>query len=368
MLKQLSDVLRNVKARDDETDLNTRIAPVVRILNGALDEDPSSPNAIVLNGRIDPQTLRFLKVDESYQRPLAERPEIFMALKEGIVVPNIDIGVRGQDFITEGDDFLIRSPAFIIDGYQRVGNAIRLLDMIPDHPLRIFATVHFGTNDLWERHRFTELNKNVKRVSPNLHLRNMRDGNEAILTLYGLSHNQRDFPLCGRVAWSQNMLRGEVVTALQFAKAATYLHAHHAGLTSQAAESVARALLIVASKIGLQNFRRNVCTFFEIVDEAWGIRSVEYASSAAQLKSGFLSVLARIFSSHIDFWDTSDRIFFVTADMRRKLAKFPLNDPHIRNLAGAGGAGKNILADLLVKHINSGRRTGHIRSRYEKDA
>ncbi|MDP3936710.1 MAG: hypothetical protein Q8R92_01085, partial [Deltaproteobacteria bacterium] len=206
MLK-MADILHSVQRREEDEPavLDTRVKPVIRIINGALDEDPDSPSAIILNGRIDPNTLRFLKVDSSYQRPLADRSDIFEAIKSGVVVPNIDIGVRGQDFTTDGDDFLINSAAYIIDGWQRVGNAMRLLELMPNHPVRIFATVHFGTNDIWERHRFTELNKNIRKVSPNLHLRNMRDGNDAVLTLYGLSNNTREFQLYGKVSWSQNM-------------------------------------------------------------------------------------------------------------------------------------------------------------------
>src|SRR5690606_28099902 len=138
---------------------------------------------------------------------------------EGRVVPNIEIGVRGQNFTTDGDDYVIHSPAYIIDGWQRVGNALRLLEMIPHQPIRLFASIHFGTDHQWERHRFTELNKNVKRISPNLHLRNMRGQNEAILTLYGLCHNDPRFPLYKRVCWSQNMQRGQIMTALVLAKA-----------------------------------------------------------------------------------------------------------------------------------------------------
>lgn len=372
MLKQLSDVVaRHARRADVEEDappavLDTRVPPIIRIINGSLDEDPSSPNAIVLNGRVDPSTLRFLKVDGSYQRPLSMRAEIFDALKSGVVVPNIDIGVRGQNFTTDGSDILIHSPAFIIDGWQRVGTALRLLEMIPGHPLRIFATVHFGTDELWERHRFTELNKNVKKVSPNLHLRNMRDGNEAILTLYGLCHNQRDFALHGRVCWSQNMRRGEIMTAMQVGIAAMRLHAHHAGVPGNGAVPVAASLLVAAKKIGLPTFRANVAIFFGVIEECFGLRAIEITRQAPQIRGSFQIALGRMFSSHIDFWDQGERTFFVSADMRRKLAKFPLNDPHVRSLAGSGGAAKTILYDLLLSHMNSGRRTGHLRSRYAK--
>lgn len=362
MLKQLNEITERV-AEGQRRPLDTRVRPVVRILNGALDEDPSSPSAIILNGRIDPSTLRFLKVDSSYQRPLDDRSDIFEAIKAGVVVPNIDVGVRGQDFEADGDDFIIKSPAYIIDGWQRVGNAMRLMELIQDHPIRIFATVHFGTDDLWERHRFTELNKNVRKVSPNLHMRNMRDSNEAVLTLFGLSHNDKNFAFYNKVSWSQNMKPGELISAVQLAKAAVVLHMHHGALNFGRVETIAAAMTREIKVLGLTNFRRNIVTFADVIEECWGIKSIELRKSSPQIKQTFLIELARFFSSHKDFWDAGSRIFFVAADHRRKLAKFPINDPHIKNLCGTGGAAANILADLLLKHMNSGKRT-HFQSRY----
>lgn len=368
ILKQPADTLRkpaNPVDDDDEFSLDTRVKPVVRILNGALDEDEHSAGGIVLNGRIDPATLRFLKVDNNYQRPLAERPEIFDAIKSGTVVPNIDVGVRGQDFTTEGDDFAINSPAYIIDGWQRVGNALRVLELIPDFPVRIFATVHFGTDELWERHRFTELNKNVKKVSPNLHLRNMRDGNEAVLTLYGLSNNTKDFPLYGKVCWSQNMRRGELMSAMQLAKVALRVHGHVAPLTHGSVITIADGLLKATKSVTLGHFRKNIHTYFSAINDCWGIHQIEFTHAAPQIKTTFMFQLARMFSLHVDFWDEADRSLTITSDLRRKLSKFPINDPHVRSLAGTGGAAANILYDLLVSHMNSGKRTHRLRSRYE---
>ena len=349
--------------------LDTRVRPFVRILNGALDEDPGSPGGIILNGRLDAATLRFLKVDSEYQRPLGERSDIFEALKAGTIVPNIDIGVRGQDFETDGDNFIIRSPAFIIDGWQRVGTALRLLEVLPNHPMRIFATVHFGTDSLWERHRFTELNKNVKKVSPNLHLRNMRDSNEAVMTLFGLSNNTKDFALYKRICWSQNMKRDELLTAMMLAKAAKDLHGHRTSLrTGVTVPGIADALLRAAMAVSLPVFRKNVQSFASLVDEAWGLRSIEYRHAAPQVKGPFLFTLARVFSAHLDFWDANDRTFQVGADLRRKLAAFPIRDPQVVHLAGAAGQATKMLYQMLVQHLNSGKRTHRLRSRFDSEA
>lgn len=366
MLKQLNKVF-GVEDDDDRPPLNTRVEPIIRIFNASLDDDPSSPRGVVLNGRIDPESLRFLKVDNDYQRPLSERPEIFEALKAGVIVPNIDIGVRGKEFDMDGTDVLIRSPAYIIDGWQRVGNALRLLELTPGYPLRMFCSVHFGTDPVWERHRFTELNRNIKKVSSNLHLRNMRDSNEAVLTLYGLSNNTKDFALYKKVSWSQNMRRGELIAAYALARIVARLHQHlNASHSNSAAEKVAKGLLGGATAATLFIFRKNVATFFEVIEDCWGIRDIEFKSSAPQIRTGFMLSLAKLFSTHTDFWQSEDRLLFVGVEHRRKLAKFPLKDPYVNALTASGsGASIGILYDILLRHMNKGKSTHQLRSRFE---
>lgn len=344
--------------------LNTRVKPHIRVINGALDESEDSSSGIVLNGRIDAATLRFLQVD-TYQRPLADRADIYSALKEGLIVPNIEIGVRGQQIESDGDDFIISSPAFIIDGWQRVGTALRLLEQVPDHPLRIFASIHFDTNEVWERHRFIDLNKNVKRVSPNIHLKNTRDSNEAILALYGLCVEDKSFPLFKRVSWSQNMQKGDVMSALALALVAQMLHGHRAPIHGRSVHVISSGLGNVASRVTVPTFRRNIFTFIKLIDECWPFSAIEYRSSAPQVKQTFMTELARMLSRHPVFWEHNDNTLFVGADDRRKLSKFPISDPRVVQLAGTGGAARKMLYQLLVDHMNSGRRTQRLRSRFE---
>jgi len=346
--------------------LDTRVSPHIRIISGVLDEDPTSPSGIILQGRIDPSTLRFLQVDPDYQRPLGNRPDIYEALKAGTVVPNIEVGVRGQDIDSDGPDIIIKSPAYIVDGWQRIGTARQIMEQNPNFWPRIFGSFHFGTDAIWERHRFTDLNKNVKKVSPNLHLRNMRDSNEAVLTLYGLSNNTKDFPLYKRVSWSQNRLRGELISARDMASATRRLHAHVTTVRSNSTSGMAEDIYRAAGRIGLHIFRRNITTYFNVIDECWGIRNIEYRHSAPQIKSTFMGELARLFSLHTDFWDDAGKVLFVSADMRRKLAKFPVQDPHVKHLASSAGSARLLLYDMLVSHVNSGRRTGRLQPRYAK--
>lgn len=343
--------------------MDTRVKPFVRIENASLDESAVSPGNVVLRGRLAPSTLRFLKVDTEYQRGLEERADIFAALKEGHVVPDIDVGVRGQDFVSDGDDILVRSPCFIIDGWQRVGNAIRLIDLVPDSEVRIGALLHFGTTQAWEAARFTALNNNAKRVSPSLHLRNLREQNPAVLTLYGLSENERNSPLRGRVCWEQNMRREHLLPALIYAKACLFLHRHVAPHSGVRPEAIATGLATAARAVTLGHFRRNCLTFFQVVEECFGITTIEYKRAAPQLRGSFLMMLARLFSRHGNFWTDDGCLLHVDTAWRKTLSRFPLSDPHVVQLAGSGGAAQEILFDLLTKHMNSGRRTNRLEPR-----
>lgn len=345
---------------DLNTKIDTRVQPHIRIINGSLDEDPTSPGGIVLIGRIDASTLRFLKVDDGYQRSLSNRVDIWEALRAGKIPPAIDIGVRGQDFVSDGADYIIRSPAFMIDGQQRIGTAQNMLEQFPEMQLRLFAMCHFNTNEEWESERFDDLNKNIVKVSGSQHLRNSRGKNVAVLTLYGLCENAPDFALYKRVCWGQNMQRGDLMTAINLAKVAMQLHSHLGVLSTGKSDAVAAAILRGAIKVGLHSFRQNIHTFFSVLNECWPVKGIEYRNSATQIKSGFLGELARVLSRHRDFWDQSGKLLFISADDRRKLAKFPINDPQVASLAGSAGKARSLLYQLMVNHLNSGRRTNRL--------
>lgn len=356
-ISTLTEAYKDVRVRMD-----TRVRSHIRILNGAMDEDPASPQGIVVQGRIDAATLRFLQVAD-YQRPLENRPDIWDALKGGTTLPAVEIGVRGQEFECDGSDYIIYSPAFIIDGWQRCGNAMRLLDTVPDMSVRLLATVHFGTTFEWEEDRFTAVNKNVRKVSANQHLRNLRDKNDAVLAIWKLCDTP-GFPLHKRVCWSQGMQRTELLSALVMCKCAMYLHSHKVAIAEGRIETVAHAIANARNTVGDARFKQNVATFFSVINECWPFSIVQYRAAATQAKSSFLYELARMFTRHPAFWDgPNENALFVSADDRRKLSKFPINDKQVVQLAGSPGAARKILYQLLVDHMNSGRRTQRLVAR-----
>lgn len=348
------------KEIDSASALDTRVKPHVRVVNASIDDDGDD---VIIQGRVDRDTLRFIKADASYQRDVQNRPELDEAISNGAVVPNLDLAVRALTFESVGADVVITDPVYAIDGWQRCNAVQRVLDRHPNKQIRVNATIHFGTSKKWEAKRFTELNKNVRKVSPNIHLRNIRADNPAVATLYGLCHNEPKFPLFQRVCWSQNMKRGELTTAILIAKAANRLHVPFAGRGATNVDGVVAALNRQAAAVKLDAFRKNVFTFWSTIDACWSLRDITMRNGATQLKATFISELARLFAFHTDFWDRSGRLLFLPTDIRRKLAKFPVDDPHIRQLAGSGGSAGNILQELLLKHMNSGRRTGHLQPR-----
>lgn len=337
--------------------LDTRVTACIRIEKAALDESAVSPAGAVMRGRIAASTLRFLRVDREYQRNLENRPDIFEAFKNGKVLPDIDIGVRGQDFHFEGDDCIIDSPAYIVDGAQRVGTALTLIDLIPDLEIRIGALIHFDTTQAWEAERFTALNSNAKKVSPSLHLRNMRAANVAVLTLFGLSNNSPGGVLQDRICWEQSTQKGHIMTALTLAKVCRDLHSQHMSMSGDRLAQIAGDLNGAVRKISLASFRSNCLTFFEVIDECYGLRTISARKPAPQIKSTFMRVLARLFCRHENFWSDSGKILTVDSAWRHCLEKFPLQDPTIAHLASSGGPAHRVLYGLLRDHANSGKRT-----------
>lgn len=338
----------------------------VRILNSALDELEGSPNSIILRGVVDPQTFHLLLKDD-YQReaqPLSSQSDILTALETGEPLPDIELGMRGHRTKDQPDGAVsLLDSVYIIDGLQRVSTAIYFASQHPEVAVRLGATVHFDTDKLWERKRFHMLNSSRIKVSPNILLRNMRDENPALLALYGLTNNDKSFVMHCRVSWSQRMTKGELLTALTFAKVVALLHSHKVAGKSVTLAALTPALENDVKVFGIQAVRENVRAFFNLIDECWGIKSVQYREGAIYMRGQFLFVLARILADHTDFWQNDDKRLFINADLKRKIAQFPIHDPEVVRLSGSSGMARVTLYTMLVSHINSGKRTRRLTPR-----
>jgi len=339
----------------------------VRLVNAALDDAKESPAGVVIRGSLVIETLQNLQKDD-YQRetqPLTSQERILDALTKGDRLPDVDLGMRGDDFTRQDGSFILKDPTYIIDGLQRISTAMHFAQTHPGVPVHLGATVHLNTTKEWERERFHKLNNYRSKLSPNVLLRNMRETNSGILMLYGLTVNDRSFPLYERVSWRQKMTRGELITALTMVKVIGYLHGHKVSPHRTRLDQVADGIAKIIDVVGVQAARENTKTFFDLVDSCWGIKRVQYKEGAAYMRGQFLCVLALLLSDHTDFWlqDKNEKRLFVDANLRRKIAQFPIHDPEIARLAGSSGSSRQILYLLLRDHINSGKRTKRLTPR-----
>ncbi len=325
---------------------------------------------VVLRGWLDSSSLGILKVP-LYQREMLsikQRRNIRDALNQGKRLPDIVLALRGQNFTHVKDNGVqLEEDVYIIDGYQRVSTALEYMEDNPGAAVRIGATIFVDPTMEKELELFAGLNQFQLKLSPNVLLRNQRETSPAVLTLYGLSKNERDFPLYNRVQWGQNMARNELVSAAVLAKTASRLF-RHVGTTSseQAMRTVVPSLNKLIETIGVDQFRYTVNAFFSLLEEAWGIRNVFFGSRAVWLKSTFMFALADLLSNHYDFWDPKvPGKLVISADFRRKLARFPVQDPTVSSLAGSGSSQMvRTLHGMLRDFVNSGKRTHRLRSRF----
>jgi hypothetical protein len=334
------------------------VSDSIKVLHAALDEDGDE---IILRGSIDPNSLRHLKVAD-YQReilPLSTIAALAEAFEKGSV-PDIDLGMRGERYIDRGGVIYLQDDVYIVDGLQRVTAAMHLLNKQTGKTPRLGATIHFGTTEVWERERFRILNADRSKLSPNVLLRNMRHDFPVVDLLYKLCAD-KSFVLHDRVSWAQRMRRQDLISAVTLVKIVSSMHAHIGPGRYNRIEQLVPALQKMMDKVGPNIFRDNVRTFFEVVDQCWGIKRVAFKEGASYMRLTFLWCLAMIFSQHQNFW-RGDRLF-VEAPLIRKLSLFPVSDPQVIGLSSSGGKARDMLLYLMVKHLDSGKRTKKLRSR-----
>lgn len=334
----------------------------IKILNAALDELPDG--SIILRGVIDPASLAHIRADH-YQRGVMKRDDILRSYREGAQLPDVELGMRGGDFDSKGKTFTLKYPVYAIDGWQRISTALRYLEMAGEGKVHLGAMVRFNTDEKYERDRFETLNGNSRaKVSANIMVRNRRGESPAVLMMYGLSHTDKAFIMQNRIAWGQNMVRGELLSAFGFIKIVGRLHGHKIAGGNNNQDLLIAALDRGTELFGIQVMRENVKAFFDLIDECWGIKRIHFRDGASYMKVQFLSVLARVLSDHHEFWKQPDeRRLFVDAPLRRKLAQFPVTDPTVIQLSGTSGKSQEILYMLLRDHLNRGKTTKRLTSR-----
>ncbi len=338
------------------------VVPVgpVKFQNYALDE---CPTGIILRGVLVPETIRNIQIGP-YQReqlPGTSLKALKKALKEGGKLPDIELGMRGDNLDEDGGIVTLHDLVYVIDGLQRITAATELMEEGCEKLPHIGASLHFNTTEEWERERFKVLNLDRTRLSPNILMRNWSSDYPVMAMLLQLSRD-RNFVLHDLVSWNQRMNRTELMSATTFAKITGRIHAHLVpGLTATQVDRLVISLQRAFDEVGKVNLRENVKTFFNVVDSAYGIRRVKYKEGATYMRGSYLLALARVFSMHEDFWK-GNRLT-VESSLVRKIGMFEWNDPTVQSLTGQGGKANDHLFMMMVDHINSGKRTRRLTPR-----
>lgn len=350
----------------------------VKIIDGSLRERKNGE--LVLHGYLDFDSLKHLQVDD-YQREVLKSSgsggrvtgKISRGLRNGAILPPIELGMRGDHVNSRGGTYFLNDPVYIIDGLQRV---TAMIDHMEDADNKnsiepLGAVINFKTTKQWEKERFRDLNTSRTAMSPNVILRNERDKHPSILTLYGLSTNDPSFALYQRVCWNQRMNKRDLVSASALVRAASGIHRHVIEATlgsmarpnsrsplagvvvSRTATGSPVTLDKVAKQIGLQNFRQNLKDFFELIDKCWGIRAIEYGEAQGHLRGNFIAILSGFISNNPQLWSDDDqRSIVIDPQSLARFKSFPVNDPEIRRLASAGTMVLPTLYNYLLNHMN----------------
>lgn len=335
----------------------------VRIVNGALQPSERGQGA-VLRGLIDPTTLCNIVIPEYQRGDLHETSIDTSFLDANTRLPDVELGMRGTKYRRDGDVFELADQVNAIDGAQRIFGALRFLSGGGDiSKVEIGASVNLDTNEIWEKRRFEILNRQRRRVSTDLLARNRRVDHEMVAALYDITQNDETFPLHRRVSWNQQRARRDLIGGYSLLKQSVRLHQNFT-ISTASFEDTLVSSDVLCRRLGTGTVMENVQTFFNLIEDCWTIRELPYAKAATPIKDGFLSCLTRLISEHADFWKTGKRGDLVRAtlsvnrQLRGKFKSFELTG-HVRELASGSGSSKSsrsLLYEMLVRHINSGRR------------
>jgi hypothetical protein len=338
----------------------------VKIIHGALDQvNLNGSDLLVLRGVVDNDSLPLLLVDD-YQRevlPQSKIVDLVKAMQTG-TVPDIELGMRGGNFEEREECFYLKDGIYIVDGLQRVTAGKLCMQMLGQgkttNPPRIGATIFFNSTREWEQNRFRILNSLRTKLSGNILIRNLRDEYPVIDTLIRL-FDDKSFVMGGRVCWVQNMGREHLLSASTAIKTVGWLHSHIGPGRSSHPSELTRGLQKIMDICGRNTFRDNIKTFFDVIEQAWGIRVITFKGGAPYMHMSFLIALAEFFSNHTNFWRENHLV--VPPEIIKKLKIFNTQDPGVRTLSASGGNARKILFSLITDHVNSGKRTKRLVSR-----
>ena len=335
-------------------------AKTIKLIKAGLQERDNGD--IAAHGWLDIHSIRRIGVAD-YQREFLSpaqrtKTKLMTALENGDRLPDIILGMRGQDFDSVKDDIILHNDVYVIDGLQRISHMMMFADLYPERAdeLIIGAEVRFDTNYEIEDELFRKLNLGAYKIplSTNVVLRNLRKKHNSILTVYGLSENTPSFPLYKKVQWNQRMAKGQLITAIMLFRVALVLHSRFTvgGSRNDNPLNTGINLDKLAKSIGLSNLRANVEEFFKIINELWPYDKLEFRAKATQCKGTFLICLAGILNDYDLFW--SDKKLFVGTRMKQRFSNFPVNDPNFQRMCASGTSVWPMVRFTMLSAINKG--------------
>lgn len=344
------------------------IAKNVLVFGGLEDNEVGE---IIIRGRMLKDSVPLLKVD-TYQRlagfSQAKTKKLIQAIEDNKIqnFPDVILGMRGHSFDTvehnaSGNEAIaLRDPVYIVDGQQRIFAWVKASEKHPEQVYALGCKVHINTNKKSEAIMFRELNTGHAAMAPSVILRNERENSRVAAMLYGVSH-QPSFALCKRVAWDQIMVQG---TNCEYVRGAVLLHllrsihAHKLqgdGATRGGGNILAKleSTNNQIDNIGLMQARTNLVTFFDVIDEAWGIRNLTGSRPPTHLHWGWLNTLARVLNDHLEFWKDDDtRLYVGNTYISNLRTKLDPSDPDLANLARGTLINRDQLYFLITKRLN----------------
>lgn len=328
---------------------------------------PPVHERIVIRGELEPETLARLEVDW-YQRGKVN-PKKIRELMDGIEkssenFPDLTIGMRGTEHDITNSEVILHDPTYIIDGLQRWSACVMLMEkgILPYMGCKVFLASDID----FELKMFRDLNSKRTSMSASVLLRNEKEYSRVAGTLWGLSRDKK-FAMSERIAWDQQVdrtLNGHLLRGVTLLDVLFVLHSHVPTVVFTRGPVIKRlyALEKDIDAIGLQRARENLTTFFDIVDEAWGIRNTQIKYNDTFLTSGWLQTLAALFSDHREFWRDSE--LSVSANFMRDIKRIRWSDQKLEMLARGNATCHEHLKSAMLDVINKGKSTGRLVDRY----
>jgi hypothetical protein len=347
------------------------------VVIGDLEEEGAD---VIIRGHIAREAISLLQTG-TYQRSANFSPAKTKRLVKAIMAgkirrfPDIILGMRGHHWDSIQKGIALRDAVYIIDGVQRTFAWKLATDEEPDKGYVLGVKVYINTNQEIETAMFRELNTGHTAMAPSVILRNEKEHSRVAAMLYGLSH-QAGFVLKDRVCWDQAMNKstnGDIIKGAQLLHLIRALHGHklQGNETSRGGGGVLDILDSTDNQIdniGLMKARQNMATFFDAVDEAWGIKNITTVKSLPHMHWGWLNTFARIFSDHLEFWkDADSTVLHISSSVVHNLkTKIDPSDASLMVLSRGNREAREVLYEMMVKRINRQGLTDRYQVRKEK--